>query len=319
MKIAVIGAGGVGGYLGALLIEAGHDVHFIARGRHRSELRASGLAVDGVRGDFVINHVQVTGDPSTIGPCDVVVLAVRQFAAEAAAALIGPLLGPDTQILTLQNGIDAPYRLSRRVGASRVLAGGAYVAAHIRAPGLIEVGAPRAVVEIAPVAGVLGPLAAEFVDIANGAGIETSVRHDADVVLWRKLCLVAAFAGIGCLYRRAIGAMRDDPVTYGLLVSAVAEAAAVARAAGVALAEGTEAEVMAALDGLPRELRPSMLVDLEHGRPLEVMELSGAVIRLAALHGVAAPLHGQIVERLEGLSQGREARSAPVNVAASFF
>ncbi|PWR18524.1 ketopantoate reductase family protein [Zavarzinia aquatilis] len=305
MKIAVIGAGGVGGYFGARLMDAGHEVFFVARGGHLEALRSHGLVVEGAAGDLALRRVNATRDPSAIGPCDIVVLAVRCFGDEAAAAVIGPLLGPDTLVLTLQNGIDAPHRLARRLGARRVLGGGAYIAARIAGPGLIHVASPRVVLELAPVSGVLTPLAAEFVDVGNAAGFEVTVGTNVDVVLWRKLCLTSAFTGISCLYRADIGALRDDPVSFGLLAAAVAEAVAVGRAAGVALGEGAEAAAMEAFAIMPADLRSSMLDDLEHGRPLEVMVLSGTVVRLAAALGVAAPVHASIVDRLEGHIRGK--------------
>lgn len=305
MKIAVIGAGGVGGYFGARLMQAGHEVSFIARGGHLAALRSNGLVIEGAAGDIVLRRVNATRDPSAVGPCDVVVLAVRCFGDEAAAAVIGPLLGPDTLVLTLQNGIDAPHRLARRLGARRVLGGGAYIAARIAGPGLIRVASPRVVLELAPVSGVLTPLAAEFVDVGNAAGFEVEVGADVDVVLWRKLCLTSAFTGISCLHRADIGAIRDNPVSFGLLAAAVAEAAAVGRAAGVALGEETEAAAMKVFAIMPGGLRSSMLDDLEDGRPLEVMALSGTVVRLAAAFDIAVPVHASIVTRLESHVRGQ--------------
>ncbi|MFZ2868612.1 ketopantoate reductase family protein [Zavarzinia sp.] len=315
MKIAVIGAGGVGGYFGARLMEAGHEVFFIARGSHLAALRSHGLTIEGAAGEFSLRRIHVTRDPSAVGPCDIVVMAVRCFGDEAAAAVAGPLLGPDTLVLTLQNGIDAPHRLSRRLGARRVLGGGAYIAARLAGPGLIRVDAPRVVLELAPVSGVLGPLAAEFVDVGNAAGFEVNVFSNVDVVLWRKLCLMAAFAGVSCLARADIGSIRNDPVSFGMLAAAVAEAAAVGRAAGVALGEVIESEVMDVLARMPTGLRSSMLDDMEGGRPLEVMALSGAVARLGAEFGVAVPVHDAILARLEGISRGRQGKP-PVELPA---
>lgn len=300
MKIAVIGAGGVGGYFGARLMEAGHEVSFIARGGHLMALRENGLTIQGAAGELSLRRIHATRDPSAVGPCDVVVMAVRTFDDDAAAAVIGPLLGPDTLVLTLQNGIDAPHRLARRLGARRVLGGGAYIAARIAGPGLIRVDSPRVVLELAPVAGPLGPLAAEFVDAGNAAGFEVGVSDNVDVVLWRKLCLVSAFTGVSCLARADIGTIRADPVCFGMMAAGVAEAAAVGRAAGVPLEVETESTILDVLAGLPGGLRSSMLDDLEGGRPLEVTQLSGEVVRLAASLGIAVPVHAAILSRLDG-------------------
>ncbi|PWR19874.1 2-dehydropantoate 2-reductase [Zavarzinia compransoris] len=298
MKIAVIGAGGVGGYFGARLAQAGHDVAFVARGAHLAALQKNGLAVEGAAGSFLLPAVHATRDPASIGPADIVVFAVKMYDVAAAAALIGPLLGPDTLVLTLQNGVDAPHLLTRNLGARRVLGGAAYISAVIAAPGVIRVSVPSTRIEFAPVDGAVSPLAAEFADAGRAAGFGTVLGDDVDVVLWRKFCMLAAFSGVTAMLRSAIGPIREHAVARALLGDAVAEAVAVGRARGVALPDDMAATILRLLDAVPALMKSSMLEDLERHRPLEVEDLSGAIVRLGAELGVATPVHRAILGAL---------------------
>lgn len=298
MKIAVIGAGGVGGYFGARLAQAGHEVYFVARGAHLAALQRRGLIVEGAAGEFLLPSTRATHNPASIGPCDLVVFAVKMYDVAAAAALIGPLLGPDTLVLTLQNGVDAPHLLARNLGARRVLGGAAYISSVISAPGVIRVAVPSARIELAPLDRMVSPLAAEFVDAGRAAGFGVVLGDDVDVVLWRKFCMLAAFSGVTAMLRSAIGPIRDHAATQALLADAVAEAVAVGRARGVALPEEIQATIMRLLDAVPALMKSSMLEDLERQRPLEVEDLSGAIVRLGAELGVATPVHRAILGAL---------------------
>lgn len=304
MKIAVIGAGGVGGYFGGRLVQAGHDLAFVARGAHLTALQTQGLAVEGAAGDFTVRPVRAFRDPASIGPCDIILFAVKMYDVDAASALIGPLLGPDTLVLTLQNGIDAPHRLAGGLGARRVLGGAAYISAVILRPGVIRVAAPHARIEFAPVDGRLTPLAAEFADAGNKAGFTVETGDNVDTVLWRKFCMLASFSGVTGLTRSAIGPIRDNPVTASFLADAVKEAVAVAQARGVALPDGFAEGIIKTFSRLPALMKSSQLEDLERGRPLEVDDLSGAIVRLGAEGGVPTPVHRAILAALTLQARG---------------
>lgn len=305
MKIAVIGAGGVGGYFGAKLIQAGHDLAFVARGAHLTALQTQGLSVEGAAGEFTVRPVRAVRDPAAIGPCDIVLFAVKMYDVDAASALIGPLLGPDTLVLTLQNGIDAPHRLSRGLGARRVLGGAAYISAVISKPGVIRIAAPHARIEFAPVDGKLAPLAAEFADAGNKAGFTVDVSDNVDAVLWKKFCMLASLSGVTGLTRSAVGPIRDNPVTAAFLADAVRECVAVAQAHGVVLPDGLADGIIKTFSRLPALMKSSQLEDLERGRPLEVEALSGAIVRLGSESGVPTPVHRAILAGLILHATGR--------------
>lgn len=317
MKIAVIGAGGVGGYFGAKLTQTGNDVAFVARGAHLTALQTQGLTIEGAVGDFTVRPVRAVRDPAAIGPCDIVIFAVKMYDVDASMALLGPLLGPDTLVLTLQNGIDSPHRLSRSLGARRILGGAAYISAVISKPGVIRIAAPHTRIEFAPAAGLLPPLAAEFADIGNQAGFTVEVGDNVDTVLWRKFCMLASFSGITAMLRSAVGPIRDNPVTAALLADAVRETAAVARARGVTLPEDFADTVIGTFGRLPALMKSSQLEDLERGRPLEVEDLSGAIVRLGAESGVATPVHRAILAALILHAHGNAALAGTSQAIAS--
>ena len=251
MKIAVIGAGSVGGCLGARLIGAGHDLSFIARGATLTALQTRGLRLSGAGGDLHLKAVRAFRDPARVGPCDVIVVAVAVFDASVAAALIGPLLGPDTLVLTLQDGIEAPGRLGGKLGARRMLGGGAYVAVHAAAPAVLHQvdGAVR--VEMAPLDAMISPLACEFADALRHAGFAVSLTSDVMAVLWRRFCLQAVLSAVTAHFGEPVGAVRTEAASRALMIAMISESVAVARARGVVLETGVEAMILQWLDRMP--------------------------------------------------------------------
>jgi 2-dehydropantoate 2-reductase len=290
MRMAVIGAGGVGGYFGARLAQAGHDVTFVARGAHLAAIRERGLAVESARGNATIPNPGATDDPSSLAPCDVVMFCVKLWDVEAAARKIAPLVARGGVVVPFQNGLDTPGILSRALGAQRVLGGVAYIAATIRAPGVIAHSGMMARLRIG--AFPLGPSdrAAAFVKACADAGIEAELSADIERALWEKFCFLSAFSGCTCLIRKPLGAVRGDPDVRRVFEAAIREGWTVGRARGVALADDYVAQQLAAADALPDGMNSSMLNDLTAGNRLEAPWLSGAVARMAAETGLPAPV-----------------------------
>lgn len=290
MRIAVIGAGGVGGYFGGRLAEAGHDVTFVARGRHLAALRERGLAIESARGNATVAAASATDDPASLAPCDVVMFCVKLWDVESAAQRIAPLLVGGGVVIPFQNGLDAPEILMRVVGPQRVLGGVAYIAATIREPGVIAHTGTMARLVVGPFAGGNAQAAAAFHDACAAAGIDSELSSDIRRALWEKFCFLSALSGTTALARQPLGVVRSDPDLRAAFAAALREAWALGRARGVPLADDLVARQLANLDALPAEMRSSMLNDLVAGNRLEAPWLSGAVAHMAAETGLPAPV-----------------------------
>lgn len=305
-RFVIMGAGGVGGYLGARLALAGVPVTFIARGAQLRALQSAGLRIRGVE-TLDVGEVQATDRPADLGPVDVVLFCVKLYDTASAAAAIAPLVGPDTAVLTLQNGIESVAEIGAVVGARAMLGGAAYFPASITAPGEVTylgkiASRPHLICgepgggDSARVQAVLAPLRA--------AGLSVEACADTDLMLWEKFLLIAGTSAATALTRQNMGAVRGDADLRWLLAEAIAEAERVGRAAGVALAADVSARVLAVLDGNPPDAKASQLVDLEHGRRLELEGLSGAVLRLGRRLGVPTPVHATVYAGLKPFRDG---------------
>jgi 2-dehydropantoate 2-reductase len=289
MRIAVIGAGGVGGYFGGKLAQAGHDVTFVARGRHLAALRERGLVVESGLGNATIRTATFAGEIAQIAPCDVVMLCVKLWDVEAVAPQLAPLLAGGGVAIPFQNGVAAPDILMRALPKQRVLGGIAYIAATIREPGIIAHTGTMARLVVGAFEGG-GDAAAAFRDACVAAGIDAALSGDIRRALWEKFCFLAAMAGVTSLARQPVGVIREDPDLRRAFESAVREAWSVGRARGIALADDYAARQVAFLDTLPAQMRSSMLNDLVAGNRLEAPWLSGAVAAMATESGIAAPV-----------------------------
>lgn len=292
MRIAVMGTGGVGGYFGARLAQAGNDVTFVARGAHLAAMRDHGLKVESAAGPMHLPRVQATADLAEVGPVDVVMFCVKLWDVESAALAVRPLVADGGVVVPFQNGLVTPEILERAVGPAHVAPGVAYIAAAIRAPGVIAHTGTMARLRVGAFPG--GPQASveAFAAAARAAGIDIDVSPDIRRALWEKFCFLAALSGCTSLARQPVGVIRADPELRATFEAAVREAWSVGRAQGVPLADDFVAAQMRALDGLPAEMKASMLNDLEAGRRLEAPWLSGSVAALAKYAGVAAPVSG---------------------------
>jgi 2-dehydropantoate 2-reductase len=291
VKIAVIGAGGLGGYFGGRLAAAGQDVTFLARGAHLAALRSNGLRVESIRGDFDLapNATRATDDPSAIGPSDVVLFTVKSYDTDSAATTVGPLIGPDTVVISLQNGIANEETLAARLGPEHVAGGVAYIFAGIVRPGVVrDTGGPARLI-FGEMDGRRSDRLESLLDACSGAGIAAELTPDIRVALWTKYGFICAQAGLTAATRQPIGVIRDSPPVWGLFQQILEEAAAVGRAEGVGLPDDLVERQLTLASGLAPTLYSSLFDDLVAGRRIELDALLGELVRRAARVRIAAP------------------------------
>jgi 2-dehydropantoate 2-reductase len=290
MRIAVIGAGGVGGYFGGRLAAAGADVHFLARGAHLDALRANGLRIESPKGNVHIARVNATADPSAIGPCDIVLFCVKLYDLEAALASLPPLVGPDTIVLPFQNGVESVGLLTRAIGAAHTGGGTTYITAVIAEPGVIRHTVMDSLI-FGEVDGRRSPRLERFLEACRPAGFHATLSDQITVDIWTKFVRLSVFSGMTAVTRCSIGPIVRDPDLFAMLKDAIREARAVAVASGVPVPESVAEDVGDAYARMSPDAKSSMLHDLERGRRLELPWLSGAVVRLGADAGVPTPIH----------------------------
>lgn len=291
MRIAVVGAGGIGGYFGGRLAAGGHDVSFLARGAHLQAIREYGLSVESVQGDFTVPDTVATDNPSEVGPVDLVLLAVKTWQLDDAIGLLPPLLGPETAVLTTQNGVEAPDQVATVIGRSSVLPGIAKIFAMIAGPGRIRHGGGPASLSFAEWDDAPSARVEELRDAFTAAGIATPAPDGIWSELWAKFLFVVPFGGLGAALDATIGELRDTPAQRQLLEDAMREIEAVARANEVSLPVGIVAGTMAFVDLQPAGATTSLQRDLLAGSPSELDAWIGAVVRLGAQTDVPVPLH----------------------------
>ncbi len=304
MRIAVMGAGGVGGYFGVRLAAAGHDVAFVARGRHLAAMRERGLTVRSALGAATLARPGVTDDPASLAPADVVFFAVKLWDTESAAAAIGPLVAKGGVVIPFQNGVESIERIGAVVGVERVMGGVAYIAATIGEPGVIVHTGTMARLRFGPVHAAQQAAAEALHAACKGAGIEAELSADIRRALWEKFAFLAAFSGLTSVARQPMGALRGDPDLRATLEAAIREVWAVGRAKGIALADDFVAQQMKFADGLPAEMKSSMLNDLVAGNRLEAPWLAGAVARMGQAAGVATPVNATLYAALKPYCAG---------------
>jgi 2-dehydropantoate 2-reductase len=308
MKIACIGAGGVGGYFGARLAAAGADVTFIARGAHLAAMQRDGLRLESPKGNLHLRPVQATETPAAVGPVDIVLLTVKMYDLESAAAQIAPLVQPSTAVVTLQNGVEAVEIVGRHVPRANVVGGVAYVAAVIAQPGLIRHTSLDALI-FGELDGRRSERLAALEAACQRAGLGARVSENISLDLWGKFARLSVFSGMTAVTRSPIGVLRDDPDLYALLQAACEEAIRVGRAHGIALPDALMGEIEQMVHNLPHQAKSSMLEDLERGRRLELPWLSGAVVRLGKAVGVPTPIHSFIAAALKPYVDGHQAKN----------
>lgn len=305
LKIAVMGAGAVGGYYGARLAASGTDVTFIARGAHLRAIRENGLQVRSPLGDVTIDPAKATDDPGEVGPVDIVLLMVKLYDVAAAAERIRPMLEPETGVVALQNGVDAPGILGNAIGREHVLAGTVYIPAMIEEPGVIVHGGDFAKVVFGELDGDRSGRAETLLRAFRDAGVDAEITDDVESTLWTKFVLLSAVSATNAITRGPTRPVLQDPDMRRMFTDALRETEAVARARGVTLDPDIVARQLAMAEAFPADVKASLLQDLEAGKRLEVEYLSGTVSRLGAEHGVATPVHSTIYAALKPFMNGR--------------
>ena len=307
MRIAVVGAGGVGGGFGAALAKAGADVTFLARGSHLAAMRAKGLSVLGPRGDLHLRQVQATDSPAGIGSVDFVLFCVKLWDVESAGAAIRPMIGPTTAVIPLQNGIDAHERLIPIVGKDAVMGGVAQISATIAEPGVIRQTGTFMRMVFGELDGRPSQRGAAFHALCQQAGFDAVNSNEILVALWEKFVLLATNSSVVSLMRLPIGKLRDDPEVFALFEKGVAEVAAVGRARGIELPADIEARTLQNTRNAPPELLPSMAIDLLRGNRLELPWLGGKVVALGRELDVPTPTHATMYAALKPYANGKPA------------
>lgn len=297
MRIAVVGAGGVGGYFGGRLAQAGHDVTFIARGQHMEAMLRDGLRVESINGDFSVSPVQATEDPEEVGTVDLVVIGVKAWQIPAVADRLGPMLGPQTLVLPLQNGLEAPAQLAEVLGPAAVLGGLCAIYSFITAPGCIR----HIGIDPWVTFGAMRPdqkdRLPEIESALKQAGITVNIAADIRVPLWDKF-LVLRWGVVGAVCRMPAGVLRSLPQIRGMMDQAGREVLEVADTQGITLAADALQRSSALLESLPAVATTSLQRDIMEGRPSELDAQAGALVRLAQRVGVPTPLHAFIYHSL---------------------
>ena len=301
---AVMGAGAIGGYFGGRLAAAGYDVGFIARGAQLAALQADGLQILSPLGDASIAPVRASDDTAEIGPVDIVFFMVKLWDTEAAAAQLAPLMGPDTVVVPFQNGIESGARIGAVIGADRVMPGAAFIPAAIERPGVVRHAGGFARLVFGEVDGNRSPRAESLLKAVETAGIDATLSPSIGDVLWQKFVMLASHAGVSTLARRPSGEILGDADLRATVAAAMTEVVAVGEAEGAAFPDDFLDQQMVLLDKFPAKVKPSMLQDFDAGRRIEIDGLSGTVVRLAAAHGVAVPVHRTIYAALKPYKDG---------------
>jgi 2-dehydropantoate 2-reductase len=305
MRIAVIGAGGVGGGFGAALAQAGADVTFLARGAHLAAMKSAGLKVNGPRGDVHLTPTRATDDPAGIGQVDIVLFCVKLWDVESAGERIRPLIGTETAVIPLQNGIDAAERLIPILGKNAVMGGVAQISASITAPGVItQVGTFMRMI-FGELDGRRSQRAEDFLALCLKAGFDATLSEQILTDLWMKFILLASNAGIMALARQPIGKLRDDPDLRPIFLAAWQEVIDVGRAKGVALPADALEKILDFTSHTPPAMKASMALDLDRGNRLEVPWLSGKVADLGRQFGIPTPTHSMIYAMLKPYVMGK--------------
>ena len=298
MRIIIFGTGGVGGYFGGRLAQAGEDVTFIARGEHLRAIRANGLRVDSTSGDFVVHPAQATDNVAEVGKTDLVILGVKAWQVPDAARAIKPIVGPTTIVVPLQNGVDAVPQLVAELGAHNVIGGLCRIVSYVVGPGHIRHAGFEPSIIIGELDNRRSARIEQIAHVFKHAGLDTTIAPDIQVALWTKFLFIASFSGVGAVADAPAGVLRSDPKWRAQMLSAMEEIYALAHARGVKLPSDSVAKVMAAIDALPEDATSSMQRDIAAGKPSELESQNGAVVRMARETALDVPTHTLIYETL---------------------
>jgi len=306
MRIAAMAAGAVGGYFGARLAAAGHEVFFIARGSNLAAIKANGLKIESVHGNLHLPKVNVTDNPKDVDPVDIVLFAVKLWDTEGAAELTKPMVNSATRVITLQNGVDSVERITPILGAEQTVGGVTYIATTIAAPGVIKHTSTFARMVFGRIDRKPDAMLDAFVAAGKAAGLDLGLSPDITAERWKKFIFLTAMSGATATFRSSIGPIAADPETRDFFKQLMEEAYAVGRASGVALDRSIIDERMAQITGnIEPGMKASMAHDLERGNRLELDWLSGKVRALGRELGIPTPASDVVCTVLKLHRMGR--------------
>lgn len=305
MRIAMIGAGGVGGYFGGRLAAAGNDVQFLARGRHLAAMRAGGLRIESDLGAVHLPQPDATDEPSQLRTADVVLVTVKLWDLAQTGREIAPAVGANTVVIPFQNGVEAVDLLGESIPRERIASGVAYIAATIREPGVIATTGKMAKLRFGPLLEAQRPVLETFNAACKAAGVDAGISIDIRRTLWEKFVFLNAFSAVTAVTRQSAGVVRADPDLRATMEASMQETRQLAHANGVALPEGYVAAQMEFLDTLSPAMGSSMQNDLAAGNRLEAPWLCGAVTRMYAARGSEAPINRTLYAVLKPYVNGR--------------
>jgi 2-dehydropantoate 2-reductase len=291
LRILIMGSGGVGGVFGARLAKGGADVTFVARGAHLKAMRKDGLRVEGGADPIALPKIKATDDPGSVGPVEIVLFAVKLGDTESAARTLLPCIGPDTGLISFQNGVQKDDMLRPIVGDKALLGGVSYVSAAIKEPGVITQTGAMQGLTFGEFDGRPSKRAEDFLAACLAGGIDAKISPDINRVIWEKFVFLAAVAGTTTSMRAPVGAVREHPMTRQFLHDLMQEIVDVGRARGVTFAPDFVEKRMTFADTLPAGMIASMYHDLQSGKPLELPWLNGSVVDLGAAAGVPTPMN----------------------------
>ncbi|HKF11998.1 MAG TPA: 2-dehydropantoate 2-reductase [Xanthobacteraceae bacterium] len=307
MRLAIMAAGAVGGYFGARMAAAGNEVMFIARGAHGEAIRQQGLKIESALGDLHLKNVNVTDDPKRVGPVDVVLFAVKLWDTEATGEQTRPLVGPNTRVITLQNGVDSVERLAPILGDDATIGGATYVAANIARPGLIRQTGTAAKIYCGRVDERPDDVLAGYVQEMKSAGIDIMLTDHMLFEIWKKFVVLSGTSGITASTRQPLGVVRDDADMRAFFFRLMQETMAVGRSVGVVFSSNFPAELERLVAGFPPMMKASMANDLEVGNRLELDWLAGKVVALGRKYDVPTPAQEAVYAILKPYRMGRTA------------
>jgi 2-dehydropantoate 2-reductase len=305
MRMAVMAAGAVGGYFGGRMASAGHDVTFIARGAHRDAIRRDGLRIESALGDLHLKGLNVTDDPKQVGPVDVVLFAVKLWDTETAGEQTRPLIGSNTRVITLQNGVDSVERLAPILGDDVTIGGATYIVTTIAKPGVIRHTGARAEVRCGRLDRRPDAILAGYVQQMKAANIEITLTDHMLLDIWKKFVLLSGTSGITASTRRPLGVIRDDEDMRAFFYRLMRETIGVGRAAGVEFPPDFAAELDRWVASFPPTMKASMANDLDAGRRLELDWLAGKIVALGRKYGIATPGHEAVYAILKPYRMGQ--------------
>ncbi len=305
MKIAIMGAGAIGGFFGAKLVNCGYDVKFIARGKHLDAIQRDGLHV--VTNDTKLQiDCLATDNPNEVGAVDLVLFTVKSYHNEAALSKMEPLVCPSTVIMSLQNGIDTHQSISHKFGQDKMMPGIAYIEAQVEHPGVIKQRGDIVYIEFGELDGKISTRTNDIQTLLTEANIKTIVSHSIQQALWKKMVFVATLAGITCIAKKRIKELMTQSTWRSIIIGCMHEIVEVARANGMHLHDDVVPSILSYMENSLEDLQASMHTDLIAGRPLELDALTGAIVKAGQVFNEPTPINNLIYALLEPYKLGKD-------------